>query len=819
MLLRKLHFGVIVVVLFASLLASGQSTEFTYQGSLKDGAAAANGNYDMEFRLFDIGGSQLGSTQSRAGVAVSNGIFSVKLDFGSVFPGADRFLEIAVRTSGGGSFTTLSPRQKIDSSPYSVKSLNATNAENATSAVASTNFTGPLSGDVTGTQSTTTVARIQSRNVANTAPTDGQVLKYNAATAQWRPDTDNTGSGGGITGITAGTGLTGGGTTGSVSIAIANSGVGTAQIADNNVTDPKINSVSGAKVTGAVATATNSTQLGGIAANQYVQTTDPRLTDDRSPTLGSPNYIQNTSSPQSSSNFNVSGTGTGNILNATTQFNLNGSRFIAVAGTKNTFVGLGTGAANAGGSSGSFFGAAAGASNTTGSQNSFFGDAAGAFNSTGAANSFFGASSGRNNTTGTGNSFFGEQAGVNNTTAGDNSFFGDQSGFANTTGIKNSFFGSLSGGHNTGGGENSFFGYFAGNAVTTGNGNSFFGNETGSSTTTGTGNSFFGWLAGKSNSTAGNNSFFGYNSGFSNTTGTSNTFFGALSGDSNSTGSQNAFFGNSAGGSNTTGGSNSFFGLGAGDTTTTGSDNAFFGTAAGTANTLGTQNTFIGRSSGQAITTGLKNTALGYSADFSSGTLTYATAIGADSTANTSNSIFLGRSGGEDTVRVPGNLNVTGSTSLNGNLTFANGGIASFGSANIFMTQLAAGVGTTLCRTASNQIVTCSSSLRYKTNLRTFRTGLDLIQKLRPVTFDWKDGGTHDLGLGAEDVAAIEPLLVTYNSAGQVEGVKYDRIGVVLINAIKEQQEQIRAQQLTINSLEQRLSALEKTKKRKAARR
>ena len=35
-------------------------------------------------------------------------------------------------------------------------------------------------------------------------------------------------------------------------------------------------------------------------------------------------------------------------------------------------------------------------------------------------------------------------------------------------------------------------------------------------------------------------------------------------------------------------------------------------------------------------------------------------------------------------------------------------------------------------------------------------------------------------------MADIEPLLVTYNDKGQVEGVKYDRIGVVLINAIKE---------------------------------
>ena len=44
-----------------------QATEFTYQGSLKDGAAPANANYDFEFALFDAasGGTQIGSTLAR----------------------------------------------------------------------------------------------------------------------------------------------------------------------------------------------------------------------------------------------------------------------------------------------------------------------------------------------------------------------------------------------------------------------------------------------------------------------------------------------------------------------------------------------------------------------------------------------------------------------------------------------------------------------------------------------------------------------------------------------------------------------------------
>ena len=42
-------------------------------------------------------------------------------------------------------------------------------------------------------------------------------------------------------------------------------------------------------------------------------------------------------------------------------------------------------------------------------------------------------------------------------------------------------------------------------------------------------------------------------------------------------------------------------------------------------------------------------------------------------------------------------------------------------------------------------------------------------------------------------------MLVTYNPKGEVEGVKYDRIGVVLVNAVQEQQLQIEAQQKQLN--------------------
>jgi type III secretory pathway lipoprotein EscJ len=55
-------------------------------------------------------------------------------------------------------------------------------------------------------------------------------------------------------------------------------------------------------------------------------------------------------------------------------------------------------------------------------------------------------------------------------------------------------------------------------------------------------------------------------------------------------------------------------------------------------------------------------------------------------------------------------------------------------------------------------------------------------------------------------VAAIEPLLVTRNASGQVEGVKYDRVAVVLLNAVKEQQAQIARLGEEVRALRQQLA-------------
>jgi hypothetical protein len=182
---RVASFFVLVSAFVA--ITPAQSTVLTYQGNLVFEGTPANGNFDFQFSLFSAatGGSQLGLGVGINNVVVSNGSFSVFLNFGNQFPGATRFLEMRVRPAGQGSFTTLTPRQPMTSVPYAVKSL-------------------------------------------------------------------------------------------------------------------------------------DSELLGGVPADQYVLTADARLSDARSPLPNSANYIQNRTTPQSSTNFNIAGSGTiGGTLDVT----------------------------------------------------------------------------------------------------------------------------------------------------------------------------------------------------------------------------------------------------------------------------------------------------------------------------------------------------------------------------------------------------------------------------------------------------------------------------------------------------------------------
>jgi len=109
-------------VLFAQPLTS---TEFTFQGQLKQNGAPVTGQADFQFLLFNAasGGGQVGSTIGRSFVDVVNGLFTVQLDFGAVaFDGGARWLDIRVEfPSGAGNWTKLRPLQPVTATPYALQ--------------------------------------------------------------------------------------------------------------------------------------------------------------------------------------------------------------------------------------------------------------------------------------------------------------------------------------------------------------------------------------------------------------------------------------------------------------------------------------------------------------------------------------------------------------------------------------------------------------------------------------------------------------------------------------------------------------------------
>jgi hypothetical protein len=107
-----------------------------------------------------------------------------------------------------------------------------------------------------------------------------------------------------------------------------------------------------------------------------------------------------------------------------------------------------------------------------------------------------------------------------------------------------------------------------------------------------------------------------------------------------------------------------------------------------------------------------------------------------------------------------------------------------------------------ICFNTDGDLLQCgASSLKWKTNIHPFRSGLDVVMRLRPIHFTWKESGLADFGLGAEEVVQVAPELTFADAQGEVKGVKYDRLSVLFINAFKEQQTLIKRQQRQLEAL------------------
>src|SRR6266850_7340690 len=103
----KAPFSILTLMLAATGLYA-QGTAFTYQGRLNTGGTPANGTYDLVFTVYasSNGVNDAFANQTNSATLLSNGLFTATLDFGpGIFTGPERWLEIAVRTNGGGTYS------------------------------------------------------------------------------------------------------------------------------------------------------------------------------------------------------------------------------------------------------------------------------------------------------------------------------------------------------------------------------------------------------------------------------------------------------------------------------------------------------------------------------------------------------------------------------------------------------------------------------------------------------------------------------------------------------------------------------------------
>ena len=411
-------------------------------------------------------------------------------------------------------------------------------------------------------------------------------------------------------------------------------------------------------------------------------------------------------------------------------------------------------------------------------ENYLIGHEAGVSITSGRFNSFIGYQAGRNNTEGHHNLFLGYEAGLNNigpVVAADqgsyNTFLGYQAGHGNTSGFRNVILGHQAG-YNSNVSNNVIIGDEAGYNAQTGHGNVFIGQRA------------------------------GHYNGISGTGASRNTFVGRHAGEKNDMGDSNTFLGAYAGSMAVNGRYNTFLGDGACEDGVPGDGNVYVGYRAGL-NNDGQHNVVIGREAGSmennhSLTSSYNNNVMvGYRAGFSNNT--------------GHRNVFLGNYAG---------YNETGSDKLyiDNSTTSTPLIYGDFNSNNITINGRLGvnGVlpGTTYELDVNGEIrctsVLQTSDARYKTIIQPIDNPLNKVMQLSGIYFIWnREAFPHrafdserQIGLIAQEVEKVIPEVVSYDDEGY-GSIDYSKTVAVLIEAIKEQQQQIEA-------LKQRIVELEK---------
>ena len=381
-------------------------------------------------------------------------------------------------------------------------------------------------------------------------------------------------------------------------------------------------------------------------------------------------------------------------------------------------------------------------------------------------------------------------------------------------------------GGNTAEGEEALF------SLTSGGYNTAIGSFALYSNTTGENNTATGFYALVYNRTGDANTATGDSALYLNTTGNGNTATGADALSSNTSGNNNNAFGSQALFNNTTGPFNNAFGNGALATNTTGNRNTAMGEGAMVASSTGSQNTAVGVSALRNNTTGFGNIAIGQDACNQNGTAIFNTGVGWKALiSNTANgntatgyeALLANSTGNYNTATGGGALfnNTSGSNNValgfraGYNLTTGSGnvciGVNVFGVAGESNTTRISNVYSSVASArpvyvnSGNKTGTLASSRRFKEEIRPMEKASEAILALKPVTFRYKKdidpSRALSFGLIAEDVAEVNPDLITRDQNGNPETVRYDAVNAMLLNEFLKEHRKNEEQQAIIMQL------------------
>lgn len=338
--------------------------------------------------------------------------------------------------------------------------------------------------------------------------------------------------------------------------------------------------------------------------------------------------------------------------------------------------------------------------------------------------------------------------------------------------------------------------------------------------TTGYNNTGVGYVAMAANTIGGHNTALGSYALYSNTTGTNNTALGSYSMEVNTTGYENVAVGLYALRYNTFGASNVAVGVNTLSANTTGYNNVAVGAAALLSNTTGTWNVAIGTGALRTATVGTFNIAIGQEALYNA--------------TNSGNTVIGGAAGVHITTGF-GNTIVgtqTASTGTNNLTTGSNNALlgyqATVSSATVSNTVTLgnSSISTLRCQTTS---ITGLSDARDKDQITSIPVGLDFINDLNPVTFEWKpraeydnegnaisnaNDGKKDWGFIAQDLLATEEKFNTREFSNIVFDDNPDRLEAaqarlipILVKAVQELSAQLTSAKADIEILKGQINA------------